>query len=238
MASGSEQTIVAIHQPNYLPWLGYFHKISQCDCFVFHDNVELSKSSPTRRVPIRAHRNSTSKNWLTVPLKYNSDFSLIKDLFIDHNTSWPQKHLNKIKTVYAKYPYFDENIDFITSLFSEMGQYKGLAGLNMFLILKLMNHLNINTPTIRSSKLPVFGRKSSYNIALVKKLGGSIYLSGKGAKKYQSKTEFEQAGIILKYNEPLFNLIPGYEIGNSIIESIFAIGTPNLRQYFKKSDSI
>ncbi|MBK8563691.1 MAG: WbqC family protein [Saprospiraceae bacterium] len=69
MVAPSKQKIVAIHQPNYFPWLGYFYKIAACDVFVFHDNVEHSKRYPTRRTLIRKSAEDIAPIWLTVPLK-------------------------------------------------------------------------------------------------------------------------------------------------------------------------
>ena len=58
--------IVAIHQPNYLPWLGYFYKMVKADIFVLLDNVQYEKNGYTNRCQIKTPQGPF---WLTLPIK-------------------------------------------------------------------------------------------------------------------------------------------------------------------------
>ncbi len=238
------QKIVAIHQPNYLPWAGYFLKMAACDVFVFHDNVQITKSGPTRRVKI-ASRNAIDKTqWLTVPLKKHSDFALIKDLEISWDTDWANKHLNHMKDAYSDCPYFDEYFPKIIVWYQEAKQFNLLSEMNIYFIKKIMNELGLCKEVLCSSALPVSGKASSYNLAITNHLCGTQYLSGAGADKYQEEIEFSEQGIqLMKLGSvEVMNLLllkRGMENINykhSILELIFKIDKNNLEEIFSLSN--
>ena len=83
---------IVIHQPEYLPWMNLFLKISKCEKFIFLDNVQYSRRS-------FQNRNIISKNeklyYLTVPLKYSERNTLIKDIQIDYSQNWIEDHISK-----------------------------------------------------------------------------------------------------------------------------------------------
>ena len=91
--------IVAIHQPNYLPWLGYFYKIARADVFVFLDDAQYSKNSYTNRVQVSEPGGA---KWLTVPVSYN-----FGDLISDVRPAvpdWPSRHMDTIRNYYRSAP--------------------------------------------------------------------------------------------------------------------------------------
>lgn len=190
--------IIAIHQPNFMPWAGYFLKIAACGIFVLHDNVQINKSAPTRRVKIASKNAHSHEQWLTVPLKQHSDFALIKDLQISWDTDWTKNHLNQIKENYLKCPYFDLYYPMITMWYKEAKSFTLLRDMNRFYIYHILNLLDIQKEILLSSHLPVTGKSSAYNVAITKHMNGSIYLSGIGADKYQDEQSFIENHIILK----------------------------------------
>ena len=200
---------IAIHQPNYLPWQGYFHKIAHCDVFVFLDDVPFSKGSLTNRTYYRQKKHTTKKAYLTVPLKKHSSGTLIKDLQIDHSQNWQQRQLNQIQNTYSDAPAFDKAYSLFSKWIDASVNYMYLSEWNQFLITQLSDLIGLSPNFICSSTLPVNGKASEYIIKIVQYLGGSIYLSGTGAKKYQNDKDYRQAGIQLKYS--LFTEIPYYQ---------------------------
>ena len=233
--------IIAIHQPNFLPWLGYFYKIWASDIFVLHDNVEFTKQSFTKRVFIRKTPELNDKIYLSVPLSKHSDFIRIKDLEISQEHNWQQKHINKIFNSYHKTPYFHAFYPIIAQIIAQSTTTQYLAKLNETLILELLKILNIEKKVLLSSSLPIQDFKSdAYNAEIVAHLGGTIYLSGIGADNYQSKESYQQRNISLKYNKIghyLKNLPPQYSSlfdGNlSILDALFCIGAENIIDIFK-----
>ncbi|MFX1507336.1 MAG: WbqC family protein [Promethearchaeota archaeon] len=229
-------TIIAIHQPNYFPWLGYFNKIYCSDVFVFHDNVKFTKRSLTKRTLIRKAPTSSEKTYLTVPVKKTSDYDLIKDLNADHNQNWQSKHINQLKGVYHKSPYFKEYFPLIKELFQSFKDVESLVDVNILSIKGIMEILSLDNDTVRSSELQVEGVKSEYNINLIKHFQGTIYLSGTGARGYQTEEDFTKSDIKLIYQE-IFNFLeenPYYQAqgefinGLSVLDALFNIGADGI----------
>ena len=93
---------VAIHQPNYMPWIGFFQKMALADIFVILDTVQFSKDSYTQRTKIRTKEGWI---WLTVPIEKKYHFKPIKDIPLPHDTKWLKKHKMSILSNYSKGPF-------------------------------------------------------------------------------------------------------------------------------------
>jgi WbqC-like protein family len=233
------QKIIAIHQPNYLPWAGYFLKMAACDVFVFHDNVQITKAGPTRRVKIASRNTPDKTQWLTVPLKQHSDFALIKDLEISWEVDWTRKHLNQIKDTYIKSPYFDLYFPMISNWFQETKRFNSLSEMNIYFIKQILHQLDIVRDIICSSDLPVSGKAASYNLAIIKHLKGNQYLSGAGGDKYQDEQLFTENQIKLKKLDSkteLEEIFSGFDchINLSIIELLMKVDTNIVKLGFSK----
>jgi WbqC-like protein family len=232
--------IVSIHQPNYIPWLGYFYKIWASDAFVLHDNVEYTKQSLTKRVFIRKEPNTLSRVYLSVPLKKHSDFALIRELEICNIQNWQKKHLNKIYNIYHKAPFFKKYYPIIQKTIELSHDLKHMADLNKFLIFNVLDILDINKPIYVSSQLPIKGFKADeYNAEIVKKIGGDCYISGVGAKKYQIENTYSKRHISLIYNNigQYLQQAPSqypttFDAGLSILDALFFIGKDGILQLF------
>ena len=97
--------IISAHQPAYLPWCGYFQRISMSDVFVILDEVQFEKNSFTNRNQIKT---SNGVFWLTVPVRLKGHLSSnIKQIEISDNGQWAKKHWKTIKQNYLKAPFFD-----------------------------------------------------------------------------------------------------------------------------------
>ena len=96
---------IAILQPNYIPWKGYFDLIAYVDHFVILDDVQFTKRDWRNRNLIKT---SQGTQWITVPViskgKYDQK---INEVLIDGN-SWRQEHLNSFKANYSRAKYFDQ----------------------------------------------------------------------------------------------------------------------------------
>lgn len=210
---------IAIHQPNYLPWAGYFLKMAACDVFVFHDNVQITKAGPTRRVKIASRHSLDKTQWLTVPLKKHSDYALIKDLEISWETDWTQKHLNQIKDAYIQCPYFDDFFPKLVDWYQEAKRFTSLSEMNVFFIKRIMHELDIKKEIHFSSQLPVSGKASAYNLAISKYLNGSHYLSGLGSDKYQDEIIFHQNNIEVSHIDSMA-LLRSHQLSENINPSL------------------
>lgn len=234
---------IAIHQPNYLPWLGYFYKIWVSEKFVFHDNVEYTKKSFTKRVCIRKYPDTDTTNYLSVPLKHHSDFELIKDLKICNNINWREKHLNKVYYVYHRAPFFDAFFPMYKQILTDKNPLDDtLVHLNTTLIKAIMQVLGINTPLYYSSHLPISVLKADfYNAEIAQFLGGTHYVSGTGAQNYQSQLTYESFNVqldISHFNEFIHQVPPQYPVPFlpylSILDALFYLGAQEINALFQR----
>lgn len=203
--------IVAIHQPNYIPWTGYFHKIKNCDLFVILDNVQHSVRSVTARNKIKT---ANGEVFLTVPIANRG--ALINELLIDNQANWASKHWKSIYCFYCKADGWNYVKNELESIYSKQWEY--LYELNIELIRLMMNKLNIKTPIILSSSINQdLGCKNTRILNICKHFNADIYLSGTGARDYNNEEEFQKQGINLIYqdfNPPVYKQMWGEFIPN------------------------
>ncbi len=185
---------IVIMQPCYLPWQGYFALMKHSDIFVFLDDVALpqGRSLQTRVAIIKDKR----KMWLSVPVKRKTG-QLICDVEIagDH---WRRKHTSTIKYAYA------DTYKLIHGIYEQSWRF--IADLNMTLIERIADSLNINSSLMRSSKLNIPGRGSDKILNLCRHLGAKCYISGHGGARYLKHEEFERNGIRVNYAD--YELVP------------------------------
>lgn len=222
--------IVGIHQPNYLPWIGYFHKMLSCDVFVILDDVLCSQKNE-RRSFIKGANGVIP---LSLPLKNKK--AIIKDIQLSNKGNWEHRHFYSLQGSYVKTDYWEK----ISPSFYEI--YKNacpkLIDFNMELIHLIRHYLDIQTPIIRSSEISgIAGEKNTKLISLCKALGADIYLSGEGAKLYMDSDAFQNSNIQVVYqnfDHPVYPQRWGTFIPNlSIIDLLFNCGS-NAKQYISK----
>lgn len=189
----SKKITVSIHQPGYLPWLGFFKKISSSDIFVFLDDVKFVRKQWQSRNKIRTNQGS---QWLSVPAK-NGMIKNLNDVKIDHNTEWGLNHKKDIQFNYKKSPFFQNYWNFFDELYDE--KFEKLIDLNLKIILYLMKVLKIDTKVILSSELNIKKTKSDRILAICKKLDADIYLSGAMGVDYLNINDFSENNIKVEF---------------------------------------
>ena len=166
---------VAAHQPNYLPYIGLFQKMSLADVFVIGDDLQLSKPSYSLRTRIKAE---DGWRWLTIPIEKKYHRLTIQNVLLLKDDKWFQQHEMAITQNYVKCKYFDK--EFINNYYSS--NFKSLAEFNMYGISYLKERFNLNCKIVYASDLHIDDtlRTSDYIIEIMKKVGGDTYLSGSG----------------------------------------------------------
>lgn len=216
------ERVVAIHQPNYAPWCGYFAKMMHCDVFIFLDDAQMpGGQSFVYRTKIGSE---AGPRWLSVPTRYHLGDAISKVHFADYK--WSQKHLNTLKGNYAKAPFFKEVWSIIAPLYEV--EASSLSDFNQSMIVALAGYLNIPCKILRSSDLTHAGVSDDRLITSVLAVGGTCYLSGKGGQNYQDPAKFSAAGIDLDvraYLPRAYRQIHGEPIlGLSILDAVFNLG--------------
>jgi len=188
---------VAIHQPQYLPWLGFLDKINSCDIFVILDDVQYKKREFQNRNRIRTPEGAI---WVTVPvLTKGRYYQKINEVIIDNSSAWGQEHIRSIESSYRGSRYFDKYFPPLCGILSK--KHEELCGLNIEIIRFLMDAFGIKTPLVISSSLGVESSKTRRLIDICRLVGADEYLSGAGGRDYMEEDLFDEAGIRLSYQE-------------------------------------
>ena len=227
--------IVSIHQPNYLPWLGYFYKIANCDIFVYLDSVQYPRGqSFAARNKIKTANGST---YLTIPVSVpegKKGKALYTEIsFADHK--WQTKHLKTIELNYKKSAYFEE---IYSILKTQIEKSLSFTDLNISLIEAFANYLEIKTKRVKLSEiLQNFGQKSELIIEICQTLDADTYLSGNGSgRDYNDENLLNKHGIKLVYSDfqhPEYKQLWGkFEPKLSVIDLLFNLG-PESKLLFK-----
>lgn len=214
---------VVIHQPEYLPWLGFFDKINKCDLFVILDHVQFQRKFINRN----RIKTTTGWQWLTTPIIHKYHRGPINQMKIDNETGdWRDRNWRSLTCNYARAPYFKEYAGFLKDAFERDWEF--LADLNIYLIENLMQVLGLKVPTERSSLLNTSGKGTELLIEICKKVKADTYLSGPGGKNYMDLERFKQENIKVEFQEfehPVYPQRFGDFIENlSIIDLLFNCG--------------
>jgi len=221
---------VAAHQPNYLPYLGYFQKMARADIFVIMDTVQFSIRSFTQRVKIRTKEGWM---WLTIPIEKKNHFKPIRDVLLPASDEWKRKHRNTLLKHYSKCPFFDAA--FVNDYYTTNVRY--LHEFNEKGIQYLKEKFGIKTEIVIASEIGVNGdlKSTELLIDIVKKAGGDVYISGTGGKKYMNEKMFEREKIKLEYFEFQPVEYPqrweGFEPYMSAIDFLFNTGGRTLCEF-------
>jgi len=191
--------IVAIHQPNFLPWLGYFNKIARADVFILLDNVQYSKTGGTwsNRVQFAMRGQAT---WVTVPIvRAYHGVRRINEMRINGGP-WRARVLRTLRTAYGRAPYASIVFPLVEQMVNNPTDV--LVDYNASAIQSLMAALELNrAELLRASSLGVTGQSTDLLVRLVKAVDGTTYLCGGGAADYQDDAKFASSGIDLEYQD-------------------------------------
>jgi hypothetical protein len=183
---------LAIMQPTYLPWLGYFDLIDQVDHFVFLDQVEFSSRSWQRRNRIKT---SQGLKWLTVPVRQRRHQVITEVEIALHD--FGHKHMRTIQTYYARASYFGPTYEGLCRFLDGGRSWRMLADLNIELITWLSEFLGVRVRLHRSSALGQQGKRTGLLARICEKLGCEEYLSPLGSAVYllEEQAQMTDAGI-------------------------------------------
>jgi hypothetical protein len=194
--------LVAIHQPHYIPWLGYLDRMVRSDLFIILDHVQFERRNYQNRTMIRLEG---EEKWLTVPVVQLSQKECIVDKRIDNSESgtraWGPTHFKTLKYAYRKAPYFAHYENRLQEILET--QWEKLVDLDLAMLGFLRESFQIATPVKRSSEMRAEGSKSELLLNLCKEIGpGTTFLGGiGGSRRYLDAEAFRQAGIGVQWQE-------------------------------------
>lgn len=187
---------VVISQPMLFPWIGLIEQVRLSDTFVFYDDVQFSKGSFTNRVQVKT---SQGMCWMTVPIEKTSSAMTIKNIRICYKKNWQKKHFELIKQSLAGAMYLKDALNILDSVYAKNHKYLGeLAKESIISVANYFDLLQGKT-IINVEDLKISGSGSDRILAIVKSLGGNVYISGRGGLQYLKHHMFDNSEIRVKY---------------------------------------
>lgn len=219
--------IVSIHQPNYIPWLGFFNKILLSDIYIIFDDIQYPRGKDyANRNQIKTNN---SKLWLTLPVIGKSELKPWNEIELNNN-GWQQKHLNNIKTFYKKSLYFESYYSKLEEIY--LKNHNKLVDFNVDLIKFFLKALDKDIKILYSSDIKTNLKGIDKIFYILKYVQATKYISGsgEGSRKYIKKEDFDKNNIELiwqEYKHPTYKqLYEGFIPQLSIIDLLFNEG-PN-----------
>lgn len=195
--------LVAIHQPNFAPWLGYFDRMLRCDQFVLLDHVQFERRNYQNRAMIRLEDDA---KWLTIPVVQLSQKEKIIDKMVDNPADmsgsrwWGPNHFNTLKYAYRKAPHFDLYAPRLREILE--ARWDKLVDLNIATLEFMRDALEVRTPMVRSTELKPEGQKSGLLLNICQQVGASAFFGGMGgSREYLDKEAFAAANMGVVWQE-------------------------------------
>jgi hypothetical protein len=219
--------IVGIHQPNYLPYLGFFDKMKQSDVFVVYDDAQFNKGDFQHRNRIRIFN---GWKWLSVPVEKKripiNEIGIKNEVSTWKGVKWVNAHFKDIKDNYKDTPYYDTYENNIETIYKKT--YDRLIDLNMNLINFLTDAFGIDTKIVFSSDLGFTSKSTERLVEIVEALGGDVYLSGSKGHDYLDVSLFENEGIKVEFQDfkhPIYKQhYEGFIPDMAAIDALFNVG--------------
>jgi hypothetical protein len=213
---------VTIHQPQFLPWLGYLDKIDQADVFIMLDTVQFKKNEWQNRNRIRTAK---GWQWLTVPVRQHFG-QRIDEVRIIPTAAWKARHLRALEMHYARAPYRDRYLAQLRELYA--APWDKLSQLSKATVQWLLKAYGITTPVHSAAQYPARDEATDRLIDLCRTVGATRYLAGPGAEHYMDKPRFESSGIRLDiqvFRHPVYRQVyEPFEPNLSALDLLFMQG--------------
>ena len=216
------------HQPNYLPYLGFFHKIALADRFTLVDTTQFVKRGPFGWIHRNKIRTPDGSMWLSVPVHTKGKFTQrICDTMIRADQPWARKHWRAIEHNYRKAPHFARTAEPLRAVYER--EWTRLGDLNVALIRLILGWLRIEVPVTIASEAGIDGTATGLVIELCRAAGTDTYLSGVHGRDYLDEAMLEAAGVMVQYQQfehPTYpQCQPGDFVPNlSVLDLLFNVG--------------
>ena len=226
---------MVIHQPDFLPDLGFFSRLDKADIYVVFDNVQYVRSSRgwNSRDKIKT---KNGEKWITVSTQKAPRETAINKILLSKDERWREDHINLIVQNYKSAPYFHEIMPYLEELYQY--QCERMMDFNLKSIYLLMELFDIQVETVTASDLNPVGKNNLLIIDIMKKLNCHKYLSGVGAKDYFVPEPYEQAGIEViwqDFKHPVYQQqYDGFLPYLSSIDLLFNCGIAESRKIIKE----
>ena len=216
-------TVVSIHQPQFIPYIGFFHKVAQSNIFVILDDVEATRKDFTNRNRVKGPNGA---NWITVPVKEKNGV-VIRDMEISSQNDWKSEHLKTIQYFYGKCPYFSSYYDEFQRIYRNF-ESSNILELDTALLQWIFSALNLDVQIDYSSKYHITTNKSQRLVDICRSVEASTYISGPGGRNYLESDLFKENSINLEiqdFHHPVYpQRFEGFMENLSVLDLLFNCG--------------
>ena len=226
---------VVIHQPQFFPYAGFFHKLSLADAFIIMDDVQYDKRFTNRNKII----SPDGWIWLTVPINKKHKFHPNSEVEINNDISWKESHWKNIHHMYANAKFFYLYENYFKTLYKK--EWKMLFDLDLETLKHTIKFLGLNTEIILESELKADGESTQRLVNVCKLVGADTYVSGAGGRNYMDTKLFEKNNINLEYQnyKPrsyVQHMSQSFVPDLSIIDTLFNLGPDTLRSIVNQDE--
>jgi len=220
---------VAIHQPQYFPYPGFFHKLSMADILVIMDDTQYDKRF-TNRNKIAS---TDGFIWLSVPINKDHKFLPNRLVEINNNIPWKEEHWKKIQRVYANSNFFNLYKEYFQKIYNKEWQF--LCELDITTLVQTIEWLGIKIKILKETDLNIKEKGTERLLEVCNEVGADTYISGRGlpGKEYMDEKLFEKSNIKLLYQNYKSVTYPQYMSKSfkpdlSIIDLLFNVGPESM----------
>jgi hypothetical protein len=221
--------ICTVHQPNYLPYLGFFEKAYRSDVFILYDTTQFKKNDWQNRNKLCANN---SWQWISVPIMH--DFGQkIYEVKIKDSAKSLAKNWRTLQVTYGKAPHFKKYAGDFESIYNS--GIENISDLNCAIILKTAEFLGLKTKFVKSSELPMIESSSTQAlIDLTKAVNADTYISGGEGINYLDMDLWNSTGLKImfqKYHHPVYRQFNSetFQPYMNILDLLFNCGDDSLR---------
>jgi len=222
-------TTVCIHQPDFIPYLGFFHRLLETDVFVILDDAQFIKDGWHHRDQIKS---TAGKAWITLPINRDDWFKNINEVRLVQPQEWKAKHLNLLKENYRKSPHFGEVFRQIEGIYAK--NHERLIDINLDFLNFLFACFDLHPKPLLSSMMGVPGKSTDRLVQMVSQLCADRYLTGTGSRAYLDESKFAERGIQVvwqNFNPPAYQQLHGDFIPHlSSLDALFNLGPQGARK--------
>jgi hypothetical protein len=201
---------VVIHQPDFLPYIGFFHRFLNAELWVILDNVQFIHKGSIGWQHRDKIKTPQGAKWITVSVQKCALGTSINEVLLSKSTDWRIDHLNLIRENYKKSAFFDEIFPYIEELYAV--SCDKMIDFNMKSIEMLLKLFDIDIRSIYSSTLNPKGAKNERLIDILKKVDATVYLSGIGSRNYIDEKMFDENDIDIVWQDlkfPVYDQLHG-----------------------------
>lgn len=222
-------TTLAVLQPGYLPWLGFFDQMNRADVFVYYDDVQYDKHGWRNRNRVKS---ASGPVWLTVPVRHSGlGMPPIDQVEIDNRLPWSRKHIQTLAQLYARAPYRDVYLPTLQEILDR--PWAHLVDLDIHLSETIRDWLSIDCEIHVASGLSIHGEQSGRLLALCRHFGADTYLTGDSARDYLDIGSFANHGILVEwqnYRHPVYPQLHGDFVSHlSVVDLLLNAGPHSKR---------